>query len=97
MGVEPTCLPGTKWKAPYPLGQSGIRLAVESSIAVEDAVENHSLHSTTIARLRPVSGLEQGGKTPTSVCGCEIGRDSTSQSHSPSQGGAGPRAVAGVK
>ena len=48
--------------------------AVESSIAVEDAVENHGLYrvlvsciwgfghkSTTIARLSPLSGLERGG------------------------------------
>ena len=64
--------------------------AFESSIAVEDAVENRSLYrvlvsrlfqrgfrhySITIARLSPLSGLERGGWGLLPVFGCEIGRD----------------------
>ena len=70
--------------------------AVDSSIAVEDAVENRGLyrvfvsrlfqrgfrhHSTTIVRLSPPSGLERGGWGLPPLLGCE------SQSRSPSQRG----------
>ena len=39
-------------------------------------------YSTTIARLNPESGLERGGRELPPVRGCEIARDSASQSRS---------------
>ena len=84
--------------------------AIESSIAVEDAVENRNLYrifvlrllkkgfrhkSTTIARLSLLSGLEPGGWEFLVVCGCKIGEIGPPK-HTPYRRG-GPVAVDWVK
>ena len=66
--------------------------AVESSIAVEDAIENRGLYhvfctcfkevldtSTTIAQLSPLFGLGRGGSELLPVRGCEMAWHSLSQ------------------